>query len=104
MKEINDKDFKNFIEESDKPVLVDFWAPWCSPCRALLPIMESLSEELADTITIVKMNVDDNSNTPQQFGIRSIPTLMIFKAGQLVDQSSGARTKEALIDWIKSVV
>ena len=104
MKEINDKYFKNFIEESDKPVLVDFWAPWCSPCRALLPIMESLSEELADTITIVKMNVDDNSNTPQQFGIRSIPTLMIFKAGQLVDQSSGARTKEALIDWIKSVV
>lgn len=104
MKEINDKDFKNFIEESDKPVLVDFWAPWCSPCRALLPIIENLSEELADIITIVKMNVDDNSNTPQQFGIRSIPTLMIFKAGQLVEQSSGARTKEALIDWIKSVV
>lgn len=104
MKEINDKDFKNFIEESDKPVLVDFWAPWCSPCRALLPIIESLSEELADIITIVKMNVDDNSNTPQQFGIRSIPTLMIFKAGQLVEQSSGARTKESLIDWIKSVV
>lgn len=104
MKELNDIDFKNFIEENDKPVLVDFWAPWCSPCRALLPIMESLAEELSDIITIVKMNVDDNSNTPQQFGIRSIPTLMIFKAGQLVQQSSGAKTKDALIDWIKSVV
>ncbi len=104
MKELTDLEFPAFIKDSDKPVLVDFWAPWCAPCRGLLPIIEDLATEMADKITIAKINVDSNPATAKNFSIRSIPMLMIFKNGQLVEQRSGAGTKSILTDWINSIL
>ncbi|MDR2933846.1 MAG: thioredoxin [Rickettsiales bacterium] len=104
MKELNDAEFADFINTADKPVLVDFWAPWCAPCRGLLPIIEDLSTEIADKIIIAKMNVDSNPATAKTFSIRSIPMLMIFKSGQLVEQRSGAGTKNVLTEWINTTL
>ena len=94
--EITDNNFDEVVIKSDKPVLVDFWAPWCGPCRMVGPIVEELSKEYEGKAVVGKMNVDDNANVPSQFGIRSIPTLLIFKGGQLVDKVVGAVPKATL--------
>jgi thioredoxin 1 len=77
-----DANFAQEVLQSEKPVLVDFWAPWCGPCRAVGPILEQLAEEKVGTVRIVKVNVDENTESPVQYGVRSIPTLVLFKAGQ----------------------
>ncbi len=92
VQEITDQGFKNKI--SAGVVMVDFWAPWCGPCRMVAPVLEDLQKEMGEKVSILKMNVDENPETATQFGITSIPTLMIFKNGEMVDRTVGAAPKE----------
>ena len=98
--EVTDSSFSADVLKSSIPVLVDFWAPWCGPCRALAPVIEELAEEFAGKVSIVKMNVDENPVTPGQFNIRAIPTIILFKDGQVVDQVTGAVSKANLKDLL----
>jgi len=102
--EIDDDSFKAEALNGDKPVFVDFWAPWCGPCRAIGPIVEMLAEEYNGQMKFAKCNVDDNPATPTQYGIRSIPTLMIFKNGEMVEQITGVVSKGQLEESIKNAL
>ncbi len=101
--QINDSDFDATVG-SDKPTLVDFWAPWCGPCKAIGPVIEELANEFTGKVQIGKMNVDDNPNTPGKFGIRAIPTLILFKDGEVVDQVTGAVGKSQLVELINKAL
>ena len=94
--EINDSNFKSEVTDSAIPVLVDFWAPWCGPCRTIAPTLEELAKEYDGKVKIVKINVDDSPNTAGEYGVRSIPTLILFKDGKVFDQTVGAQSKENL--------
>ncbi|MBN8556031.1 MAG: thioredoxin [Deltaproteobacteria bacterium] len=98
--EVTDGTFKTEVLDSKVPVLVDFWAPWCGPCRAIAPIVEELATELGPKVKILKMNVDDNSQVPSQFGIRSIPTLKVFVGGSEVNQMVGSASKEQIKSFL----
>jgi thioredoxin 1 len=91
--DVTDGTFETEVLKSDKPVLVDFWAPWCGPCRMVAPMVEELAEEYGGKVKFLKLNTDDNLNTAATYGIRSIPTLLMFKGGQPVDQIIGFRPK-----------
>lgn len=97
MKAVNDSDFSALLA-TDKPVVVDFWAPWCQPCRILGPVIEEIAEEFADKAVVAKCNVDENMDIPSQLGIRSIPAVYFFKNGQAVDLSVGLVPKEVLTE------
>ncbi|MCK8909155.1 thioredoxin [Haemophilus influenzae] len=97
---INDADFESVVVNSDIPVLLDFWAPWCGPCKMIAPVLDELAPEFAGKVKIVKMNVDDNQATPAQFGVRSIPTLLLIKNGQVVATQVGALPKTQLANFI----
>ena len=98
--EITDQSFEADVLKSDKPVIIDFWAEWCAPCRQLTPIIKELAGEYGDRVTIAKMDIDSNQNTPGQYGIRAVPTVLAFKNGEVVEQIQGLRPKgdfEALV-------
>src|SRR6516162_9818861 len=98
---ITDASWKKEVEDSPIPVLVDFWAPWCGPCRAVAPVLEALAQERAGRLKVVKLNVDENPRAASLHGIRSIPALMLFRGPLLLDQQVGALGKEALDSWLE---
>ncbi len=95
--DVTDQEFEAQILKSEKPVLVDFWADWCVPCHMVSPVVEEIAREHSGRLTAYKMNIDDNPSTPQKFGIMSIPTLMLFKGGEVRARVVGARGKEAIL-------
>ncbi|MDJ0579770.1 MAG: thioredoxin [Crocosphaera sp.] len=99
--QVTDSSFKADVLDSELPVLVDFWAPWCGPCRMVAPVVEEIAEQYKDQVKVVKLNTDENPNTASQYGIRSIPTLMIFKGGQRVDMVVGAVPKTTLASTLE---
>ena len=100
IKHISDASFEADVLQSDKPVLVDFWAEWCGPCKMIAPILDEVSKDYSDRLQIAKMNVDENRDIPAKFGIRGIPTLMVFKNGQLAATKVGAMSKAQLTAFI----
>jgi thioredoxin 1 len=103
-KAITDNSFDSDVLKSAQPVLVDFWAEWCGPCKMIGPVLEELASEMQGQVTIAKMNLDENPLTPTKYGIRSIPTLMLFKNGQLAATKIGALPKQALQAWLKEQI
>ncbi|MRX49836.1 thioredoxin [Paracoccus sp. S-4012] len=97
---VTDAEFDAEVRQSATPVVVDFWAPWCGPCRQIGPDLEALSEEYGDRVKIVKVNVDENPDAPSQLGVRGIPALFLFKDGEVVSNKIGAAPKAALKSWI----
>ena len=102
--EIDDGSFENEVLQSDKPVLVDFWAPWCGPCKAIGPVVEELAGQFSDQIKFTKCNVDNSPVTPGKFGIKAIPTLIFFKDGDVVEQITGMVAKSKLEEAIKKLL
>jgi len=103
IKNLNAETFENEIS-GNVPVLVDFWAEWCAPCKALAPILDDVSDELAGKIVVTKVNLDENQDLAMKYSIRSIPTLLLFKNGELLDMQVGLPSKSDLVDWISSKI
>ena len=101
---VSDATFESEVLKADGPVIVDFWAEWCGPCKALGPLVDELAGELQGKAKVVKVNIDENPNAPTKYGVRGIPTLMVFKNGQLTDTRVGSMSKSQLTEWANGVV
>lgn len=102
--EITDQNFDEMINNPDKLILVDFWASWCNPCKALAPVLEDASNDLSEKIVVLKINIDENPNSPQRYGVRGIPTIIFFKSGKEVDRQVGVIPKSKLYEKIENVL
>ena len=98
---VTDENFDSEVLKSSKPIVVDFWAEWCGPCKQIAPTLEEISNEMSDQVTIAKHNIDNEPNTPTKYGIRGIPTMLLFKDGELKSTKVGATTKANIVSWIK---
>ncbi|WP_077148524.1 thioredoxin TrxA [Sphingopyxis sp. KK2] len=103
-KAITDASFQADVLDSDTPVLVDFWAEWCGPCKMIGPSLEEISDELAGKVVIAKINIDDNPDAPGKYGVRGIPTMILFKNGEIAETKVGAAPKSALKGWLESAL
>jgi thioredoxin 1 len=99
---VTDDSFESDVLRNETPVLVDYWAEWCGPCKMIAPVLEEVADEYADKLVVAKLNIDDNPNTPPKYGIRGIPTLMIFKGGEVAATKVGALSKSQLLEFIQS--
>jgi thioredoxin 1 len=103
-KTVTDASFNDDVIGSDKPVLVDFWAEWCGPCRMIAPALEQISTELGERVTVVKLNIDDNPEAPARYGVRGIPTMILFKGGEVAATKVGAAPKTQIQGWLEQVL
>ncbi len=101
---VTDTNFEAEVINSDTTVMVDFWAEWCGPCKSLAPLVDEVAKEMSDKIKVVKVNIDDSPDAPTKYGVRGIPTLMIFKNGQVIDTKVGGMPKGQLVEWIEGNV
>ena len=101
-KTVTDDSFAADVLSADKPVLVDFWAEWCGPCRMIAPALEEISDELGDKLTVAKVNIDENPDAPAKYGVRGIPTMLLFKNGEVVAQKVGAAPRGQIQQWVES--
>lgn len=97
---VTDDSFENDVLKASRPVLVDFWAEWCGPCKQIGPALEQISEELADQVTVAKINIEDSPMTPSRLGVKGIPTLMLFKDGHMASMKVGAMPKQKIVEWL----
>ena len=102
--EITDANFDELVLKSEKPVVVDFWAEWCGPCKQIAPSLDEISEELEGKVSLAKVNIDESPETPSKYGVRGIPTLMLFKDGEVASTKVGALPKSKLKEWVESVI
>ena len=101
---VSDAEFEEKVLKSDLPVLVDFWAEWCAPCKMIAPALEEISSEMDGKLKVVKLNIDENPSTPAQYGVRGIPTLMLVKNGEVVSQQVGAAPKNTIVNWVEDAL
>ncbi len=104
IEKVSDQSFDTDVIGASVPVLVDYWAEWCGPCKQIAPALEEIASEMDGRVTVAKLNIDENPQTPQKYGVRGIPTLMLFKDGQVAATKVGALPKGKLVDWLESVI
>jgi thioredoxin 1 len=104
IKHVTDDSFSSDVLQSDKPVLVDYWAEWCGPCKAIAPTLDALAQELQGKVVVAKINIDENPATPNRYRVQGIPTLMLFKNGQVAATKVGSMPKQKLHEWVNSVI
>ena len=97
---VTDESFDKDVLQASKPVLVDFWAEWCGPCKQIAPALEQIASELGEQVTVAKLNIEDSPTTPSRYGVRGIPTMMLFKGGQMASMKVGAMPKQKILEWL----
>ena len=101
---VSDQNFESEVLNAEGPVVVDFWAEWCGPCKAMSPLVDQLATEMGEKVKVVKVNIDESPNAPTKYGVRGIPTFMVFRDGQVVDTRVGSMSKGQLNEWVQSVI